>query len=421
MFGTRSIGKGRTVKPGKGALTFIFLTVFIDLLGVGILIPVTPFIVRQFNTDALTVALLIASYSLFQFAAAPLLGWLSDRYGRRPVLLISLFGTAVGYFMFGAAGALWVLFLSRIIDGITGGNISIAQAYIADVTPPQDRSKAFGMIGAAFGLGFIIGPALGGVLSNISLSAPAYFAGFLALANVVFGYFTLPESLPAEKRTREPLTFAKVNPVGTVWSALKRPNLTALLIATFGFNFAFAGLQSNFGVFTLERFGWGPTQNAVLFSFIGVIGVIMQGFLVRKLVPRFGDRKLAAFGMAVQVVTYALIAFIPSAWMLFPVLGVLSVGNSLTTPTLTGMVSNQVSYQEQGSILGVTQSVNALTRVFGPLWAGLMFDVVGMGAPYWTGAIFIAIALMLIVSAKIAPRPQAQPAGQPAGAPAAGK
>ncbi len=409
------------VKAGRGALTFIFITVFIDLLGVGILIPVLPYIVRQFNTDALTVAMLTASYSLFQFAAAPFLGWLSDRYGRRPILLVSLVGTAIGYFIFGAAGALWLLFLSRVIDGITGGNISIAQAFIADVTPPQDRSKAFGLIGAAFGLGFIIGPALGGVLSNISLSAPAYFAGTLALANVALGYFILPESLPVERRSREPLTFARINPIGTMWSALKRPNLTALLLATFAFNFAFAGLQNNFSLFTLERFDWGPNQNAILFSFIGVIGVVMQAAIVRRLVPRFGDRRLALFGMAAQVATYAMIAFVPQAWMLFPVLGVLSMGNGLTTPTLTGMVSNQVSHQEQGSVLGVTQSLNALTRVFGPLWAGLVFDFVSPGAPYWTGAIFITIAIALILTNRAQPQRQHAPARATVGVQVAGK
>ncbi len=407
---------------GRGALTFIFITVFIDLLGVGILIPITPFIVRQFNTDALTVALLSASYSLFQFAAAPLLGWLSDRHGRRPVLLLSLFGTAVGYFVFGAAGALWLLFLARIIDGITGGNISIAQAFIADVTPPQDRSKAFGLIGAAFGLGFIIGPALGGALSNISLSAPAYFAGALALANVALGYFILPESLPIEQRAREPFALAKVNPAGALWDALKRPNLTALLLAVFGFNFAFSGLQNNFSLFTLERFDWGPNQNAILFSFVGVVGVIMQAAIVRRLVPRFGDHRLAIFGMGLQAATYALIAFVPQAWMLFPVLGALSVGNGLTTPTLTSMVSNQVSHQEQGSILGVTQSLNALTRVFGPLWAGLVFDTIGIGAPYWTGTIFIVVALALVIGSKRATLgTQGAPARSAVGIQVAGK
>ncbi|MFN3705469.1 MAG: MFS transporter [Thermoflexales bacterium] len=408
---------GNPTQPGghadRKALTFIFITVFIDLLGVGILIPILPFIVRQFNTDALSVAMLSASYSLFQFAAAPMLGWLSDRYGRRPVLLLSLLGTAFGYFVFGTAGTLWLLFVARIIDGITGGNISIAQAFIADVTPPKDRSKAFGLIGGAFGLGFIIGPALGGLLSNISLSAPAYFAGALSLANVVLGYFVLPESLPAERRVHEPLSFSKVNPVSTIWDALRRPRVSSLLLAVFGFNFAFSGLQNNFSLFTLERFGWGPTQNAILFSLVGVIGVIMQTAIVRRLVPRFGDRRLAIFGLGLQVATYLLIAFVPQAWMLFPVLGLLSVGNGFTTPTLTGLISNQVSPSEQGSILGVTQSLNSLTRVFGPLWAGLAFDTIGVGAPYWSGALFIAIAMLLVLNSKRSadmPEAVAQPA-----------
>ncbi|MDW8350905.1 MAG: MFS transporter [Anaerolineae bacterium] len=421
MFESEREGIARpAAKAGRGALIFIFIAVFIDLLGVGILIPIAPFVVRQFNTDALAVAMLSASYSIFQFAATPFLGWLSDRYGRRPILLLSLLGTAIAYFIFGAAGALWLLFLSRIIDGITGGNISIAQAYIADVTPPEDRSKAFGLIGAAFGLGFIIGPALGGLLSNISLSAPAYFAGGLALANLILGYFVLPESLPAERRVREPLTLAKANPLGAISSAFKRSNLSALLLAFFGFNFAFSGLQNNFSLFTLERFGWGPNQNAILFSFVGVVGVMMQAVIVRRLVPRFGDRRLAIFGLSVQVATYVLIALIPQAWMLFPVLGALSVGNGLTTPTLTGMVSGQVSQQEQGSILGVTQSLGALTRVFGPLWAGLVFDTIGPGAPYWTGAIFIATALALVIGSKTALR-KPVPAHSAVGVQVAGK
>lgn len=392
----------------KGALLFIFITIFIDMLGVGILIPITPYIVRQYNSDALTIAMLSVVYSAFQFLASPILGRLSDRYGRRPLLLISLFGTAIGYFVFGFAGALWVLFLSRIIDGITGGNISIAQAYIADITRPEDRSKNFGLIGAAFGLGFIIGPALGGVLSNISLAAPAFFAGFLALANVVLGVFMLPESLTAEKRAGVTLTKSDFNPFRSLIGYIKRPEIAVLFFALFAFNFAFSGFQTNFTVFTLDRFGWGPAQNALLFTIVGIVGAVTQGGFVRKLVPRFGDRKLAIAGLAMMSVSFLAVAFVPSAWMLFPTLIVTSVGSALATPTLTGMVSNQVSFREQGAILGATQSLNALTRVFGPIWAGVTFDVVGMGAPYWTGAIWIAVALFIVLGAKIASQPASQ-------------
>lgn len=399
----------------KGALLFVFITIFIDMLGVGILIPVTPYIVRQFNSDALTIGLLSVVYSAFQFLASPILGSLSDRYGRRPLLLISLFGTAIGYFVFGLAGALWVLFLARVIDGITGGNISIAQAYIADITPPQDRSKNFGLIGAAFGLGFIFGPAFGGVLSNISLSAPAFFAGFLALANVALGFFMLPESLPAEKRAGVTLSPADFNPLRSLMEYIRRPEVAILFFAIFAFNFAFSGLQTNFSVFTLDRFEWGPTQNALLFSFIGIVGAVMQGGVVRRLVPRFGDRKLAIAGLAIMSVSFLLIALVRTPWVLFPVLTLTSIGSSLATPTLTGMVSNQVSMREQGAILGATQSVNALTRVFGPVWAGLAFDFIGQGAPYWTGAIWIAVALFVVigVGSMLKPAAQARPQTAP--------
>jgi multidrug resistance protein len=408
---SKSGDAGSPKTAGKGALTFIFLTVFIDMLGVGILIPVTAYIVRQYSADAFTVGLLTVSYSFFQFFASPLLGQISDRYGRRPVLLLSLFGTAIGYFVFGVGGALWVLFAARIIDGITGGNISIAQAYIADVTPPQERSKAFGLIGAAFSLGFIIGPALGGALSNFGLAAPAFFAAALSLFNVALGYFMLPESLPPEKRTTAPLNLATVNPITGILDVMRKPVLPILLLAIFAFNFAFAGLQSNFSLYTLERFQWSPNQNALLFSVIGLVGIVMQGFLVRRLIPIFGDRRLATVGLGLMALSFFGVAFIPEGWMLFLVCIVMAVGSGLSTPTLTGMVSNSVSPREQGSILGVTQSVNALTRIFGPLWAGFAFDALGMPSPYWSGAVFILVALALVLAYRNATRsPTPKPA-----------
>jgi DHA1 family tetracycline resistance protein-like MFS transporter len=404
-----------TEKSGRNAMLIVFLTVFIDMLGVGILIPVSPFLVQQYRNDALTVGLLSVSYSVFQFLAGPALGVLSDRFGRRPVLLLSLLGTAIGYFIFGFATSLPILFLSRVLDGITGGNISTAQATIADVSKPEDRSRNFGMIGAAFGLGFIIGPALGGLLSGISLQAPAFFAGGLSLLNVIAGYFILPETLPVERRTRGPITLASINPFTSLTRALSIPSIAPLLVATFAFNFAFAGLQSNFSLFTFARFDWGPGQNAALFAFLGVVGVFMQGFLVRKMIPKFGDRKLAIVGLMIQTAMYGLLAFAPQGWMLYPITGMVSVGSAITTPTLTGMVSNGVSFREQGMILGVTASVNSLTRVFGPLWAGAAFDYINPGAPYWTGALWIALALVVTLSM----RTTAQPAQPPPGVAAA--
>ncbi len=379
-------------KQGKRPIAFIFATVFLDLLGVGILIPVIPYLVQQYNHDALAVGLLSLSYSAAQFLAAPVLGALSDRYGRRPLLVLSVLGSALGYVMFGLAGSLAMLFVARIIDGFTGGNISIAQAYIADVTPPRDRAKNFGLIGAAFGLGFIIGPALGGALSQISLQTPAFVAGGLALVTAAFGFFVLPESLPTAQRKRGAITFAEINPIQQIGDAMQRPGLLPILLAIFAQNFAFAGLQTNFALFTLNRFGLGPQENAVLFTFLGIVGVFMQGFLVRRLVNRFNDRALAITGLVIMTAGFVATAFAPAVWTLYPTMALVSIGNALATPTLTNIVSKQASAREQGSILGATQSVNSLTRVFGPVWAGVTFDTLGAGAPYWSGALWIAAA-----------------------------
>lgn len=383
------------------ALIFILVTVFIDMLGLGILIPVIPFVVRQFSESAFTVGLLSMSFALFQFFAAPILGRLSDRYGRRPLLLLSLLGSAIGYVLFGLARSLTMLFTARIVDGISGGNISIAQAYIADVTEPKDRSRNFGLLGATFALGFIIGPAIGGGLSHYwGLSAPAYFAGALAFANTLLGFFVLPETRPAAKRTYAPMTFRALNPIGTVIRGMQHEHLGAVFLAIFAFNVAFSGLQSNFSLFTLARFDWGPQQNAVLFSVIGISGALTQAVIMRRVVKTFGDQSIATVGLWIQACAYMFIAFVWAPWMVFLGSSVMALGVGITTPTLSGIVSNSVSDKEQGVTLGTVQSVTALTRIVGPLWAGFAFDWLGPGSPYWSGAIMIAIAAVLITRAK---------------------
>ena len=383
------------------ALTFILLTVFIDMLGLGLLIPVIPFVVRQFSESAFTVGLLSMSFALFQFVAAPILGRLSDRHGRRPLLLFSLFGSGVGYVLFGLAHSLTLLFFARIVDGISGGNISIAQAYIADVTVPENRSRNFGMLGAAFGLGFIIGPAIGGALSHFwGLSAPAFFAAALAFGNTALGFFVLPETRPAQKRTHTPMSFRAINPIATVLRGLQHEHLGSVFLAIFAFNIAFSGLQSNFSLLTLARFGWGPQQNAVIFSAIGISGVLTQAVLMRRIAKRFRDQSIAQAGLVIQTCAYSLIAFAKVPWTMFVATSLSSVGVGITTPALSGIVSNSVSDSEQGVMLGTVQSVTAVTRIIGPLWAGFVFDWLGPGAPYWSGAVFIGIAAVLIMGAK---------------------
>jgi len=387
-------------KASTGALVFIFATVFLDLLGMAMLIPVLAYIVRLYNTDALTVGLLTVIYSAAQFAAAPILGWLSDRYGRRPVLLLSVLGSAIGYFIFGLGGALWVLFLSRLIDGITGGNISTAQAYIADVTPPQHRAKNFALMGAVFGLGFILGPAIGGALGQFSVTLPAFAAGTLSLLSVIFGYFMLPESLPKQKRASAPFTWSAVNPIRAITDMAKLPNLGVLLLATFVFNFVYGGMATNFSVYTIEKFGAQPLENAAVFTLVGAIGVIVQAGVVPRLVGRFGEQKLALSGLALQVLGFLGIVIAPAFWALYPITALIGAGNALMRPTLTALISNSVSFREQGKVAGVTASLTSLTYVFGPLWAGVTYDYVRPSAPYWTGSILLALTWLVLARLK---------------------
>lgn len=379
----------------RRTLTFVFLTVFLDLLGAGILIPIIPYLVRQFRSDAFTVGMLSVTFSAAQFLAAPALGILSDRFGRRPVLIISIIGSAAGYFLFGWAGSLWVMYLSRVIDGISGGNISTAMACIADISKPQDRAKNFGLIGMAFGLGFIFGPALGGVLSKISISAPAYGAGVLSLITATFGYFMLPETLPVEQRNPSAISFKGLNPLRPVANALKRTELRTLLLALFSLNFAFAGLQTNFAIFTLERFAFGPDDNAWIFAYIGLLAALMQGVVVRRLLPITGEQRLAVQGFIFFAIGFLFIAASSAVWWLYAGVTLVAIGSSFTNPTLNAMVSQRSGAQEQGAILGTTQSVLSLTRVGGPAFAGVVFDRFGSGSPYWIGVLIIAGALVV--------------------------
>ncbi|MBC7880081.1 MAG: MFS transporter [Anaerolineae bacterium] len=376
-------------------LIFIFLTVFIDLMGGSLLIPVLPFLVERFRSDALTIGWLTASFSIAQFLAAPVLGSLSDRYGRRPVLLICVLGTALGYFVFGWAKSLWVLFLARIIDGITGGVISTAQAYIADISTPEERTKNFGLIGAAFGLGFILGPTIGGVLARIDLNLPVFFAGGISLVNLVLGYFTLNESLPPERR--RPISAVDFNPLRSLANLLDQKSLQGILIGFFLYNFAFAGFT---GIFTLairDRFGWGPDLAAWLFAFIGIISTIVQGGLIRKLVPAFGETRLAISGLALIALAYGLVCVIPSGPWLYLTQGILAVGIGLTAPSLRGVLSNRTSPENQGRVLGGAQALASLGQVVGPLWAGWSYDYLGRLVPFWVGAIWQLAAIALVV------------------------
>ena len=382
----------------RSPLYLIFLTVFIDLVGFGIVIPVLPLYARDFGASELTNGWLVGIYSAMQFLATPLLGRLSDRVGRRPVLLASLLGTAVGFCLMGAARTLAWLFLARIIDGISGGNISTAQAYIADVTKPEERSKAMGLIGAAFGLGFMFGPGIGGVLSLISLSAPFYFAGALAALNAVLVFWLLPESLPREHRATREETASLREVFRHGW------HLPVLMGSYFFAIVGFSILTANFALFTSHRFGYDASHNGYIFIFIGFVGAVMQGGVLRRIVKIFREKSIALAGGVVLAIGLALLPLSGSLGSLLAFAALVSIGNSLLTPTLNGLASQSADRKWQGRVIGLMQSAGSLARWVGPFvggWllakdAGYPHQHYGQ-TPFWAAAAILLLALLCMV------------------------
>jgi DHA1 family tetracycline resistance protein-like MFS transporter len=358
----------------RSPLFVIFVTVFIDLIGFGLVIPVLPFYVEgtEFNASPSTVGLLFASYSIMQMVFTPILGRLSDRYGRRPILLVSLIGTGVGFLIIGFATTLWMLFAGRIIDGISGGNISTAQAYIADVTTPENRAKGMGLIGAAFGLGFVFGPAIGGILSRWGNHVPFLFAAGLAFSNAILLYFVLPETVTPDHPAR---ASAATDRWKQLAGALKQSRLAFILLIYFLFVVAFSIMTTTFGLFTMYRFGYDAHDTGWLFVFVGIIGAVIQGGLIGWLVKTFGELPLVVVGALLFAVSLFAIPFTgPQTGLLTLLLvgGTFALGNSLSTPALTGLASKSVGRGEQGGVLGITQSVASLSRTIGPLIAAAL-------------------------------------------------
>lgn len=390
----------------RSSLIFILVTGFLNLAGVGLIAPISPFLVNKYVTspDQLAIAngLIFTSYSLFQFLALPGLGALSDRFGRRPVLLISLFGSAVGYVIFGIGGALWVLFLGRIVDGITGANLSAIYAYIADLTPPQERTRYFGMIGSVSGFGFVVGPAIGGLLAGIAgPTAPVYFAAFVTLLNVVWGYFAMPESLDRSKRS-EQISVHHLNPLTQLVAAFRMPQLTWLLVATLLWALPFAGMQSNLSVLAKDELGFTAQDVAGLFTMIGVIGIIMQGLVVPRAAKKIGEVRLAILAAASMTIGFLIISQIPyhseTGWI-YVGLVMFALGNTSLIPTLSSMFSQSASIREQGRVQSANQSMQAVGRVVGPTGAGAVYGLLGPSSPYLIGAVLMTCTGMAIVFA----------------------
>ncbi len=367
-------------------LVIILVTVFIDLLGFGIIIPLLPFYAESFGASAFTIGLLGTSFSLMQFLFSPVWGRWSDRIGRKPIILVGLMGSCLSYLAMALSTSLTLLFVARIVGGIAGANIPTAQAYIADVTTPENRARGMGMVGAAFGLGFIFGPAIGGLLSRVSPETPMWFASALCLANFIAAWLLLPESRKADASTKS------LGRMAAFRHAATKPTLMLLLSLFFLVTLAFSGFESTFALFSQAKFGFTASTIGFLFAFIGVVLAVVQGVLVGRVVKIIGERRLiplAIFAIALGI------GLIPYAWSvptLLGALGVLALGMGFNNPSLTSMVSRLSDPDDQGGILGLASSLASLGRVVGPAWGGFLYDAYGMRTPYLSAAGLMLVA-----------------------------
>jgi MFS family permease len=383
----------------RRALVLVFGILLLDVVGLSMLYPVGAYIVRRYSGDALMVTVLTSLYAGAQFVAAPVLGKLGDRHGRRPVLLVSLVGSAAGYVLFGVGGALWVLFLARFVDGITAGNHSTAAAYIADVSAPDERAKNFALIGTAWGLGLILGPALGATLSQVSLAAPALAAGALSLVGALLGLALLPESLPAARRETAPLRLGDLNPFGSIGAMARRPGLGRPLLALALFHFAVNGITSTETLFLIEKFAVQPEEVGALLVLLGITIVLVQR-AVPRLVRRFGERRLAAVSLLAAALAALTTFCSPVLWAIYPLAVLRTAGSGFFFPTVGALMARHVAPREQGALMGVTTALGSAMSVAGPLGAGVAFDRVMPGAPYWLGAAVLGLAALTLTRAQ---------------------
>lgn len=379
----------------------LFLIVVIDLVGFGLYIPLLPFFGEHFQATPFQVGLLMAVYSLCQFAAAPYWGQMSDRYGRKPVLILGMAGSVASFLWLGFAESLWVLFAARALNGLMAGNISAAFAYMADITSRENRAKGMGLIGAAFGLGFLAGPAIGGILAgpdpaNADFQTPAFAAAGLSMIALILAMAVLRESLSAEMRnehTRE----SRISRFRQLAMSLKDPASGRLLLLLFLATFVFAGLESTFAMWSRRVYGWGPEQNGYLFAGIGLITALIQGGIIGPMAQRIGEKKMAIQGAVALTVGVFLIPYSTRLSLLIVAVFIAAYGFAILTPSLNTLVSLQAKESSQGAALGLTRSASTLARVGGPAVAGLLFSVLGRDWPYFGGTL-VMIAVVLLAT-----------------------
>lgn len=388
-------------------MPFIMATVLIDMISIGLIIPVLPALVGSFTNSqadqAMWLGIVIFAFSIANFLGSPILGGLSDAYGRRPVLLLGFCGLGLNFFATGLAGALWMLAAVRLIGGAMQANQAVANAYVADITPPEQRAKRFGMLGAMFGLGFIVGPVMGGILGDIHLQLPFFVAGGLAMINLLYGYFVLPESLPPEQR--RPFTWRAANPLGAFRS------LTALqgvgrLVLVIGFSaLAQFVLYTSWVLYGSFKFGWGPRENGWSLAVVGIVSVIVQGFLLGRLLKRFSPKRIALAGMISSTLAYAAWGAASEGWMMFLIIALNFLGNTVTA-ALQSIVSGAADSKSQGQVMGAVSSLNSLMSLIAPLFGAPILSMVShlphgdwrIGAPFYFCALLQAAALVLAIS-----------------------
>lgn len=390
-----------TPRPGKQAIVFVAITLLLDTIGFGLIIPVLPALLLQITGESVSHAAIHGGYLAFlyatmQFLCAPVLGNLSDRFGRRPVLLYAIGALGVDYLIMGSAPTLGWLFLGRAISGMAGASFTPAYAYVADISPPERRAQNFGVIGAMFGLGFIIGPALGGLLGHFGPRAPFYAAAALCLLNFCYGLFVLPESLPPERR--RPFGWKRANPLGTFRQMRRHPVVLGLLAALFLWSVANQVYPSTWSFYTKYRFGWSEAMIGASLALVGAIMVVSQAVLLRLLVPRLGERGAALLGISVGAVTYAGLGLANAPWMMFALLGAWFFP-AIVFPVTNALMSHRVAPEAQGELQGAVAGLFSLASIVGPLLMTQLFGrFTAPGAPiHLPGAAFLASSLLTLI------------------------
>ena len=390
---------GKKSAPERKALLFLMVIAFLNAMGITIIGPVGPFITLQHISNpqdlAVVVSWLAASYGICQMIAAPALGVLSDRFGRRPILFICLLGSAIGYLLFGLGGSLWILFLGRIIDGLTAGDFGILFGYIGDIAKPEERGKYFGLIGGVSGVGVMVGPAIGGLLATISYSTPFLVAAGVILLNLIWGYFYLPETLSKEHRVAA-IHLSELNPLKQLGDVFRLANLRWLLLAGFFYAFPFAVMTTTITILMKDSLGWNATQAGLAMTVVGVVDILVQGVLVGKLLALFGDVKLSISSLILVAVSYLLLgatALIASPIVLISGVILFAGASGLIENALRGMTSRMAGSGEQGRIGGASQSLQSLAQILGPLFGGLVYTQWGHFQAYGADALIIILAI----------------------------